>query len=145
MQERMNRLFGDILGRGPLSLMEEEPLATVGFAPPVDIYEDEKHLTLKVEVPGMEEKDLKVQIENGVLGVSGEHKVEKEIKEENFRRRERHYGAFTRSFTLPPSVDPEKIDASYVNGVLTITLAKRAEAQPKQIKVNIGKTLPKAA
>lgn len=145
MQERMNRMFGDVIGRGPLSLMEEEPLTTVAFAPPVDIYEDEQHLTLKVEVPGMEEKDLKVQIENGVLSVSGERNFEKEIKEENFRRKERRFGAFTRSFTLPTTVDPEKVDASYVNGVLTIALAKRAEARPKLIKVTVGKALPKAA
>ena len=142
IQDRMNRLFDEFFGRrGPFGAEAEE---SWGFAPPVDIYEDAHKLTFKVEIPGMEEKDLKVQIEDNTLTVSGERKVEKEIKEEHFRRKERHYGTFFRSFTLPASVDAEKIEANYANGVLAIELPKRAEAKPKQIKVNVTKTLKAA-
>jgi HSP20 family protein len=104
----------------------------------VDIYEDEHTITLKLEVPGIEEKDIDVRIENNTLTVHGERKIEKEEKEENFRRVERQYGSFTRSFTLPSSVDPGQVSADYVKGVLNIKLAKKAEAKPKQIKVNVG-------
>jgi HSP20 family protein len=113
-------------------------LTTTGFAPPVDIYEDEHTITLKLEVPGIDEKDIDVRIENNTLTVYGERKFEKEEKEENFRRVERRYGSFTRSFILPSSVDPAQVSADYVKGVLKIKLTKKAEAQPKQIKVNVG-------
>jgi len=142
MQDRMNRLVDEFFGRrAPFTTEAEE---SWGFAPPVDIYEDDHKLTFKVEIPGMEEKDLKVEIEDHTLTVRGERKVEKEIKEEHFRRKERHYGAFSRSFTLPASVDTEKIEANYVNGVLAIELPKRAEAKPKQVRVNVAKTLKAA-
>ena len=144
IQERMNRLFEDFAGRVPLALGTEESLSTWGFAPPVDIYEDANKLVFKMEIPGMEEKDLKVEVEGNVLTVSGERKLEKEVKEEQFRRKERHYGAFSRSFTLPSTVDPGKIEANYANGVLAIELPKHAEAKPKQIKVNVAKTLKAA-
>jgi HSP20 family protein len=104
----------------------------------VDVYEDEHNVTLKLEVPGIDEKDIDVRIENNTLTVHGERKFEKEEKEENFRRVERQYGSFIRTFTLPPTVDPEKVTASYDKGVLKISLAKKAEAKPKQIKVNVG-------
>lgn len=133
LQDRMNRLFGETPA---LWNREEEP--TMAFAPPVDIYEDEHGLVLKVEVPGMTEKDLDVRIENQTLTVSGERKFEKEEKKENFHRVERRYGSFSRSFTLPPTVDPEKVTADYVNGVLKVTLAKKEEAKPKQIQVTVG-------
>src|SRR5436309_4338186 len=98
---RMNRLFRESYSpEGP-----EEALTTTSFAPPVDIYEDEHNITLKIEVPGIDEKDIDVRIENNTLTVHGERKIEKEEKEENFRRVERQYGSFTRSFTLPSSVD----------------------------------------
>ena len=132
LQERMNQLFGDY-SRG-----NEEMSLTGNFIPPVDIYEDEKHVTLKLEIPGISEKDLDVRIENNVLTVKGERKFEQEEKEENFHRIERRYGQFIRSFTLPNTIDSESIQADYTNGVLKIQLAKRAEARPKQIKVNIG-------
>ena len=132
LQDRMNRLFRDSYGEG------QEELTTSSFAPPVDVYEDEHNVTLKIEVPGIEEKDIDVRIENNLLTVHGERKFEKEEKEENFRRVERQYGSFTRSFTLPNTVDPEKIQANYEKGILKIQLAKRAEAKPKQIKVNVG-------
>src|SRR2546425_1558087 len=131
---RMNRLFRESYSpEGP-----EETLTTTSFAPPVDTYEDEHTITLKIEVPGIDEKDIDVRIENNTLTVHGERKFEKEEKEENFRRVERQYGSFTRSFTLPNTVDPEQVNATYNKGVLKVTLAKKAEAKPKQIKVNVG-------
>jgi HSP20 family protein len=110
------------------------------FAPAVDVYEDEHNLILKLEVPGVNEEDLNVSVENNTLTVSGERKLEKEEKEENFHRIERRYGAFTRTFRLPNTVDPEKVEAGYDKGVLKVTLAKRAEAKPKQIKIGNGAT-----
>ena len=133
LQNRMNRLFEEQYGSG-----REESLTTGAFVPPVDIYEDEHSIQLKLEVPGIDQKDLDIKVENNVLSVSGERKFEKEQKEENFHRVERRYGSFTRSFTLPNTVNTEDITADYANGVLTVKLAKRAEAKPKQIKVNIG-------
>src|SRR6202162_770431 len=131
---RMNRLFRESYSpEGP-----EEACTTTAFAPPVDIYEDEHNITLKMEVPGIDEKDIDVRIENTTLTVHGERKIEKEEKEEHFRRVERHYESFTRSFTLPSSVDTGQVSANYEKGVLKISLAKKAEAKPKQIKVNVG-------
>ncbi|HVO79296.1 MAG TPA: Hsp20/alpha crystallin family protein [Terriglobales bacterium] len=134
LQDRMNRLFRDSFGPEA----SEEALTTTRFAPLVDVYEDEHNITLKIEVPGIEEKDIDVRIENNTLTVHGERKFEKEEKEENFRRIERQYGSFTRTFTLPNTVDADKITANYDKGVLKIALAKKAEAKPKQIKVNVG-------
>ena len=134
LQDRMSRLFRDPRGSdGP-----EEALTSTAFVPPVDVYEDEHSVTLKIEVPGIEEKDIDVRIENNTLTVHGERKFETEEKEENYRRVERQYGSFTRTFTLPPTVDGEKVSANYDQGVLKITLPKKAEAKPKQIKVTIG-------
>jgi HSP20 family protein len=93
---------------------------------------------LKLEVPGIDEKDIDVRIDNNTLTVHGERKIEKEEKEENFRRIERQYGSFTRSFTLPSSVDTGQVNAHYDKGLLKISLAKKAEAKPKQIKVTVG-------
>ena len=137
MQDRMNRM--NRLFREAYSPEEpEEALTTTSFAPPVDIYEDEHNITLKLEVPGIDEKDIDVRVEGTTLTVHGERKIEKEEKEENFRRVERQYGSFTRSFTLPSSVDPAQVTAHYDKGVLKIKLAKKAEAKPKQIQVNVG-------
>jgi HSP20 family protein len=134
MQNRMNRLIRESHSPdGP-----EEALTTTTLAPPVDIYEDEHNIILKMEVPGIDEKDLDVSIQNNTLTVHGERKIEKEEKEENFRRVERQYGSFTRSFTLPSSVDPGQVSARCDKGVLNISLAKKAEAKPTQIKVNAG-------
>jgi len=133
LQNRMNRLFEDQYSGG-----REDALTTSAFAPAVDIYEDEHSVQLKLEVPGVEEKDLDVKVENNTLTVSGERKFEKEEKEENFHRIERRYGSFSRSFTLPNTLNTEDVQATYENGVLKIKLAKRAEAKPKQIKVSIG-------
>jgi HSP20 family protein len=137
MQDRMNRM-NRLFRESYSPEAPEEALTTTNFAPPVDIYEDEHTITLKLDVPGVEEKDIDVRIQDNTLTVHGERKIEKEEKEENYRRVERQYGTFTRSFTLPSSVDPAQVNAQYDNGVLQISLAKRAEAKPKQIKVNVG-------
>jgi len=134
LQDRMNRLFRE--SYGPEG--REETLNNTSFAPPVDVYEDEHSVNLKIEVPGVDEKDIDVRIENNVLTVHGERKFEKEEKQENFRRVERQYGSFTRTFTLPSTVDAEKVAASYDKGILKIARPKKAEAKPKQIKVNVG-------
>jgi HSP20 family protein len=134
LQDRMNRLFQDSFSQPG----REESLTTSQFAPAVDVYEDEHNITLKIEVPGVDEKDIDIRVENNTLTVHGERKFEKEEKEENYRRVERQYGSFTRSFTLPNTVDSENIAADYDKGVLKIRLAKKAEAKPKQIKVNVG-------
>jgi HSP20 family protein len=128
----MNRLFRNSYGD------HEEALTTSTFAPAVDVYEDEHSITLNIEVPGIDEKDIDVRIENNMLTVHGERKFEKEQKEENFRRVERQYGSFTRSFTLPNTVDTDNVQANYDKGILKVQLAKKAEAKPKQIKVNPG-------
>ena len=120
-----------------------DELTTSGsFVPPVDIYEDENSISLRLEIPGMKQEDLDIRLENNTLTVRGERKFEKEEKEENFHRIERRYGSFTRSFTLPATVNSEEVQADYEQGVLKVRLPKRAEAKPKQIKVNLGsKTL----
>ena len=133
LQDRMNRLFRETYSEG-----QDQSLTASTFAPAVDVYEDEHNVTLKIEVPGIDEKDIDVRIENNTLTVHGERKIEKEEKEENYRRVERQYGNFTRTFTLPTTVDAEKVSATYDKGVLKVSLPKKAEAKPKQIKVNVG-------
>jgi HSP20 family protein len=136
-QDRMNRIFRESFSPE----RSDEVLTTSNFAPPVDVYEDEHNISLKIEVPGIDEKDINVSIENNTLTVRGERRFEKDEKEENFHRVERMYGSFTRSFTLPNTVDIEQVSAHYEKGVLKIRLAKKAEAKPKLIKVNVEKTL----
>jgi HSP20 family protein len=131
LQSRMNSLFRDLND-------SENPLTTASFVPAVDIYEDTEKVVLKLEVPGIEEKDLDVRVENHTLTVKGERKFEKEEKEENFHRIERRYGSFYRAFTLPSTVDTENVGASYNAGVLKLELKKKPEAQPKQIKINVA-------
>src|SRR5882757_3711111 len=135
LQDRMNRLFRDSYSNEG---GRDESLTASSFSPAVDVYEDEHIVTLKIEVPGIDEKDIDVRIENNTLTVHGERKIEKEEKEENYRRVERQYGGFTRTFNLPTTVDAEKVSAHYDKGVLKIALPKKAEAKPKQIKVNVG-------
>jgi HSP20 family protein len=137
MQDRMNRM-NRFFREANSPEVPEEALTTTALAPPVDIYEDEHNIILKIEVPGIDEKDIDVSIQNNTLTVRGERKIEKEEKEENFHRVERQYGSFTRSFTLPSSVDPGQVSARCDRGVLKISLAKKAEAKPMQIKVNVG-------
>ena len=139
LQDRINRVF-----RESYSGSQDDALTSSSFAPAVDVYEDEHKVTLKIEVPGIEEKDIDVRVENQTLTVHGERKIEKEEKEENYRRVERQYGSFTRTFTLPTTVDTENVSANYDKGVLKIALPKKAEAKPKQIKVNVGSAKPDA-
>jgi HSP20 family protein len=131
LQNRLNSLFRDFNDG-------DSPLTTASFVPAVDVYEDPQKVVLKLEVPGIEEKDLDIRVENHTLTVKGERKFEKEEKEENFHRIERRYGSFYRAFTLPSTVDTENVGATYNAGVLKLELKKKAEAQPKQIKVNVG-------
>lgn len=138
LQERINQLFGQPFGTF-MGIGSEQNLSA-NFIPAVDIYEDEHNITLTAEVPGVEEKDLDVRVENGVLTLSGERKLEHEENQKNFHRVERSYGRFTRSFTLPPTVDTDNVKANFDNGVLKITLTKREEAKPKQIQIQAGKT-----
>ena len=133
LQERMNRLFNESFS----PVASQESLSAGSFVPPVDVYEDEHSIQLKMEVPGIDEKDIDIRLENNLLTVRGERKLESETKEENYHRIERRYGSFTRSFALPNTVNTEDVKANYSKGVLTIALAKRAEAKPKQIKVSV--------
>lgn len=132
LQNRLNSFFQDYN-------READPVSTASFVPPVDIYEDNQNIVLKLEVPGMKQQDLDIQMENNNLTVRGERKFENEEKEENFHRIERRYGSFFRSFTIPSTVNPESVKADYDAGVLRIQLEKRPEAKPKQIKVEVGK------
>jgi HSP20 family protein len=132
LQDQLNRAFGDFSGRGA----NESALTT--WAPPVDIYETEHELVVKADLPDIDEKDLDIRIENNVLTIRGERKFEKKVSEENYLRVERAYGAFSRSFALASTVNTEAIQATYRNGVLTLTIPKREEAKPKQIKVNVS-------
>jgi len=134
----MNSLFQDFnRGQG-----DSDALTTAAFVPPVDIYEDEHKVVLKLEVPGMKQDDFDIRVENHTLTVRGERKFEKEEKEENFHRIERRYGSFYRAFTVPNTVNTENVEAGYEAGVLKIELQKRAEAKPKQIRVGVGFSKP---
>lgn len=132
LQNQVNRLFGTVLeGSG-----EESNLTT--WAPAVDIYETEHELVVKADLPEVDPKDLDIRVENNILTIRGERKFEKKVNEDNYLRVERAYGSFSRSFSLANTVNSEAIKADYVNGVLTLTIPKREEAKPKQIKVNVG-------
>ena len=130
LQNRVNSLFRD-LNEG------DDPVAAASFVPAVDIYEDAQKVMLKLEVPGIDQKDLDVRIEDHTLTVKGERKFESEEKEQNFHRIERRYGSFYRAFTLPSTVDTQNIGANYSAGVLRLELKKKPEAQPKQVKINV--------
>jgi len=131
LREKMNRLFEDSLTQKG----EEKDLISSNWAPAVDIYETANELVLTAEVPGIEEKDIEIKIEDNTLTLKGERKFEKETKEENFHRIERSYGSFFRAFTLPSSIDPEKIQAEHENGVLRVVMPKRQELKPKMVKI----------
>ena len=131
LQDRMNRLFDDA-GRGWRS---DEPAATTSWSPSVDIFETEGEIVVKSELPGIDRKDITLHLENNVLTLRGERKFEKETKEENYHRIERSYGNFSRSFSIPATVDEEKIRADYKDGVLKIVLPKKEQAKAKQIKI----------
>ena len=131
LQERMNRLFEDA-GRG---YRGDEPAATTTWSPAVDIFETDGDIVVKAELPGMDRKDISLNLENNVLTLRGERRFEKETKEENYHRIERSYGGFSRSFSIPTTVDEEKIRADYKDGVLKIVLPKKEQAKPKQIRI----------
>jgi HSP20 family protein len=133
LQDRMNRLFGDVYVR------DEDISARGNWVPPVDIYETAgRDLVIKAELPDMTREDVEVTVENNVLTLKGERKLPADVKEEQFRRVERRYGAFTRSFTLPNTVDASKVSAEYKNGVLTVKLPFREESRPRTINVEVA-------
>jgi HSP20 family protein len=132
LQDRMNRLFEDA-GRG--IRRNEEPASTTIWSPAVDIYETEGEIVVQAELPGMERKDIALNLENNVLTIRGDRQFKKETKEDNYHRIERSYGGFSRSFSIPTSVDEDKIRADYKDGVLRIALPKKEQAKPKQIQI----------
>jgi HSP20 family protein len=132
LQEQINRVFGDMVGRAG----EESNLTP--WAPTVDIYETEHELVVKADLPEVNPQDLDIRVENNILTIRGERKFENKVNEENYLRVERAYGSFSRSFSLANSVKSDAIRADYQNGVLTLSIPKREEAKPKQIKVNVG-------
>ena len=133
IQDRMNRMFGNAYVR------DEDTSFRGSWVPAVDIFETDNHdLVVRAELPGMNRDDIQVSVENSTLVVKGEKKFESEVKEENYRRVERTYGTFHRSFTLPNTVDTSKVAADYKNGVLTVTLPFREEAKPRTINVEVA-------
>ncbi len=132
IQDRMNRLFEEILTRGR---GREEGLEAGAWMPAVDIYETEDDVVVKAELPGVKKDEVGVEVKGGVLTLRGERKHAKEVKEENYHRIERSYGTFLRSFTLPTTVEEDKVTAKLAEGVLEIRLPKKAEAKPKQIRI----------
>lgn len=127
--DRLNRMFD--------AVFSGEPLTSSAWMPAVDIYESpEKDVVVKVEVPDMKREDIKVTFENNVLTIEGERKADTEVKQEQYHRVERRYGAFRRSFTMPASVDGSRVQAAYQDGVLKVTLPQRPEAKPRQITID---------
>jgi HSP20 family protein len=131
LQNEMNRFFSG------LPTANQEELLTSSWAPQVDIYEDQDGIRLHADVPGVDQKDLDVKVENRMLTLRGERKLAQEEKKENYHRIERSYGAFTRSFMLPEYADADKVEAAFKNGVLEVKIPKREEKRPKQIKVEV--------
>ncbi len=136
LQHRMGRLF-DEAGINP-RFVEKEEAATATWSPAVDIYETQQEIVVKAELPDLKQEDIEVSVDNDRLSIRGERKFESEVKRENYHRIERSFGSFSRAFTLPPTVDQEKIQADYKNGVLTVKLPKREVAQAKQINVQVN-------
>jgi HSP20 family protein len=132
LQDQFNRLFNESFRNSG----EESALTT--WAPAVDIYETPNELVVKADLPDVNEKDIDVHVENNLLTIRGERKFEKSVSEENFLRVERTYGAFSRSFSLPNTLNAEAIGAEYKDGVLTVTLPKREESKPRQVKVTVN-------
>ena len=134
VQDRMNRLFHEMYGR-----QDDDVMSRGAWAPPVDIYENGSHeLVIKAELPAMMREDIDVRVENHTLTLRGEKKLDQDARQEQYHRVERSYGSFSRSFTLPATVDVGRINAEYKHGVLTIKLPFREEAKPKQIKVDVA-------
>ena len=131
LQDRMNRLFDDA-GRG---WRNDEPSATTSWSPSVDIFETEGEIVVKAELPGMDRKDIVLNLEKNVLTLKGERRFEKETKDDNYHRIERSYGSFSRAFSIPATVEEDKIRAEYKDGVLRIVLPKKEQAKAKQIRI----------
>ncbi|HTM03621.1 MAG TPA: Hsp20/alpha crystallin family protein [Vicinamibacterales bacterium] len=133
MQDRMNRLFGNIY------LRDDDTGLRGNWVPAVDIYETEGHdLVVRAELPGINREDIEVVVENSTLVLRGEKKLDAEVKDESYRRIERTYGTFHRSFTLPNTVDAGRISADFKNGVLTVKMPFREEAKPRTINVDVA-------
>jgi HSP20 family protein len=133
VQERVNRLFGDVYRSA-----DDDVMRRGVWAPAVDIYDSGSHeLVIKAELPDMSKDDIEITVENNTLTLRGEKKMDSALKEEHCHRIERTYGAFSRTFSLPTTVDTSKVSADYKNGVLTIKLPVREEAKPKQIQVHV--------
>jgi len=126
------RFFEDAFNR-----LLSEPRAGRPWSPAVDIFETEDELILKADVPEVELNDIDVRVENQTLTLSGERKFEKDDNNKGYHRIERGYGQFTRTFTVPTTVDTEKVQAGYHNGVLTVKLSKKAAAKPRQVKIEV--------
>ena len=139
IQGRMNRLFDEAFRGATRGSGDEEEWSLGSWAPAVDIFEQDGHIVLKAELPGVDPKDVEVRVENNVLTLRGERKLDNDVQKENYHRVERAYGSFSRSFTLPSVVDTEKIKADYRDGVLRVNLPKREEARPKQISISVSK------
>lgn len=134
MQDRMNRIFGDVYARRG----DDDVMARGDWMPLVDIYENDRHeLLIKAEMPGMKREDIDIKVENNTLTIRGERRRESEVREEQYHRVERSYGSFSRSFSLPSTVDSERVSAEYKDGVLTVLLPTREEAKPRQIAVQV--------
>lgn len=141
LRDRMNRLFEDLVSS---PRFEDSELIQSTWSPAVDIYETENELVLTAELPGVDEKDVEIKIEDNTLTLKGERKFEKETKEENYHRIERAYGSFFRSFSLPNYIDQEKISAEYENGLLRIHMPKKAEVKPRKVKIVKPQTAEKS-
>jgi HSP20 family protein len=135
-QREFDRLFREAFSPA----FGEGEVSTRTWAPPVDIYETGDTLVLKAELPGVDPDDVEIRVEENTLYLKGERKFEKEVKEQNYHRVERAYGTFTRTFSLPNSIDADKVAAAYKDGVLTLTMPKKEEAKPKTIKINVSKS-----
>jgi HSP20 family protein len=139
LQQRFNRLFEEAFR--PLALPGEEPTFLAAWTPSCDIYQTDKEIVVKAEIPGVKKEDVKLSIQDNMLTLSGERKFEEETKKENYVRIERGYGSFTRSFTLPPSVDAKKISAEFKDGVLEVKLPKLEPPSPKKWRSRSNKVV----
>jgi HSP20 family protein len=133
LQEQVNRLFEDSVTRTRSGQAE-----LASWAPAVDIFETENELVVKADLPDVQEKDIDVRVENNTLTIRGERKFNNEVHEDNYLRVERAYGTFTRSLSLPNTVNTEGIHAEYRSGVLSVRMPKREETKPKQIKISVS-------
>lgn len=140
LQEEMNRLFASTFTRNT-----ETDLMSGAWTPSVDIFENQNEIVLEAELAGLKPEDVEISIENNVLTIRGERKFEKKEEGDNFHRVERSYGSFTRSFTLPPTVETENVTAEFENGVLRLALAKREEAKPRRIEIKAVDAKTKSA